>query len=110
VGIMDNTISKSRLKDWIEDGIIAILDHNGEKSSEEYLWDQLDEGWRIGAVTVPVSNAIVKTWIVCTASHRDHRGFDASSCVEIVSEFEEEPDFYEEFSEAGGMVWEVENN
>lgn len=110
--MMANEISKGKLQEWIDGGVVAILDHNGDKSTEEYLWEQLDEGWRVGVVTEPVSNAIVKTWVVCTANHRDHRGFDAGTCVEIVCEFEDES--YEEFTDnwfnSGGNVFEVENN
>lgn len=102
---MNHTISKGKLLEWIQDGIIAILDHNGDKETEEYLWGQLDEGWRVGVVVEPISNTIVKTWVVCTANHRDHHGFDAGACVEIVSEFEEEPEVYDDFN---GTVFEVE--
>jgi hypothetical protein len=108
--LSNHIISKGKLKEWLDAGVLAILDHNGDPETHHYLWNQIDEGWRIGVVTEPVSN-FSKTWIVCTADHRDHHGFDAGACVEIVVEFEDEP--YEEWTEnwlnAGGTVWEVEN-
>lgn len=106
----NHTISKGKLKEWINGSVVAIIDHNGQITNEEHLWDQLDEGWCIGVVTEPISNAIVYTWVVCTANHRDHRGLDAGECVELVSEYEQNPDFIDNWANAGGMVWEVENN
>lgn len=106
----DRTLTHYDLSRIINEAQPIYLDHSGNETNKAYVLDQMKEGWRIGVVTQPISNAITAFWIVATAHHKDHYGFDAGECVEAVEHYMDDADFIENWSESGGGVFEVEGD
>jgi hypothetical protein len=108
---MDHTMTREQVEELIEEHqqVVFLNYSGGVIMTEEELWEEYDEGWRLGVVTQPISNTLAELWIVATANHRDHYGFDGGEVFEAVVAYEqrEYSPFYEEWSEAGGMIYEV---
>lgn len=108
---MEHTMTREQVEGLIEQhGQPVFLNHNGERVTEEEVWEQYDDGWHVGVMTQPISNAIAEVWIVATSKHSNHYGFDAGEVVEQVVKYEErdEAHFIKEWSESGGVVFRIE--
>lgn len=106
-----STMSAARLKEHIDGATVTFLDYDGTQITEREMWEQFEDGYHVGFLVEPISNTLAYRWVVVTAQHKNHHGFDTGAVVEAVATYEDKDDlreFVDDLSNAGGTIWEVE--